>query len=53
VKVPEEYVAIKPKSMSFDVAASVPLVAMTALQALRKYDSSLSGKTTFIPAGCM
>ncbi|KAG5996442.1 hypothetical protein E4U43_002854 [Claviceps pusilla] len=32
-------------------AAAIPLAAMTALQALRRYKGSLSGKTVFIPAG--
>ena len=47
----EFYVALKPKSLSFVEAAAIPLAAMTALQALRKYEGSLSGKTVFIPAG--
>lgn len=39
--------------MSFEDAASIPLAAMTALQALRKYDGDLTGKTVLIPAGRM
>ncbi|RHZ70325.1 hypothetical protein CDV55_107699 [Aspergillus turcosus] len=50
-KSPEEYIALKPLSLSFESAASIPLAAMTALQALRKYDGDLSGKTVFVPAG--
>ncbi|KAJ5654079.1 hypothetical protein N7490_001082 [Penicillium lividum] len=46
----EEQVGLKPPSMSFEEAASVPLAAMTALQALRKY-GDLAGKTVFVPAG--
>jgi hypothetical protein len=34
-------------------SASIPLAAMTALQALRGYPGSLEGKTVFVPAGCM
>jgi NADPH:quinone reductase-like Zn-dependent oxidoreductase len=39
--------------MSFEEAAAVPLAAMTALQAIRKYKGDLAGKTVFVPAGCM
>lgn len=48
---PEFYVAPKPKGLSFEDAASLPLAAVTALQALRKYRGSLEGKTVFVPAG--
>ncbi|KIV95833.1 hypothetical protein PV10_03439 [Exophiala mesophila] len=50
-KCAEYYVALKPKSLSFGDAASLPLAAVTALQAFRKYKGSLEGKTVFIPAG--
>lgn len=30
-----------------------PLAAMTALQALRRYNGDLAGKTVLVPAGCM
>lgn len=50
-KTSEKYVALKPASLAFADAASLPLAAMTALQALRKYDGSLEGKTVFVPAG--
>lgn len=49
---PEYYIAPKPRSLSFGDAASLPLAAVTALQALRKYKGSLVGKTVFVPAGC-
>lgn len=49
---PEEYVSLKPASLSFVESASIPLAAMTALQALRKYEGDLAGKTVFVPAGC-
>ncbi|RMD44281.1 hypothetical protein DV735_g800, partial [Chaetothyriales sp. CBS 134920] len=51
VKCEEYYVASKPKSLDFTDAASLPLAAMTSLQALRKYKGSLEGKTVFVPAG--
>ncbi|KAF3388442.1 Reticulon-4-interacting protein 1 [Penicillium rolfsii] len=47
----EEFVALKPKNVSMEEAASIPLACMTALQALRGYDGNLEGKTVFIPAG--
>ncbi|KID89350.1 Alcohol dehydrogenase superfamily, zinc-type [Metarhizium guizhouense ARSEF 977] len=50
-KCPESYVSLKPASLSFEAAASLPLAAMTAFQALKKYDGSLAGKTVFVPAG--
>lgn len=49
----EEFVALKPKGLSMEDAASIPLAAMTALQALRGFEGDLEGKTVFIPAGCM
>jgi NADPH:quinone reductase-like Zn-dependent oxidoreductase len=52
VKCSEDYVALKPKSLSFSEAASIPLAGVTALQVLRKYRGSLEGKTVFVPAGC-
>ncbi|KAL4769255.1 chaperonin 10-like protein [Aspergillus nidulans var. acristatus] len=51
VKCPGKYIALKPPSLSFTDAASIPLAAMTALQALRRYDGDLTGKTVLIPAG--
>ena len=47
----EEFVALKPKGLSMEDAASIPLASMTALQALRGYEGNLEGKTLFIPAG--
>lgn len=49
----EHFVSLKPQNMSFEEAAAVPLAAMTALQCLRQYKGDLSGKTVFVPAGCM
>lgn len=51
VKCPEDYVALKPKNLSFSDAVSLPLAGVTALQVLRKYNGSLKGKTVFVPAG--
>ncbi|KAK6365846.1 hypothetical protein LTR64_008682 [Lithohypha guttulata] len=48
---PESYIASKPKMLNFEEAASLPLAAVTALQASRKYRGSLEGKTVFVPAG--
>lgn len=48
----EDFVALKPNSLSMEDSASIPLAAMTALQALRGYPGSIEGKTVFVPAGC-
>ncbi|KAF7717347.1 Zinc-type alcohol dehydrogenase superfamily protein [Penicillium ucsense] len=50
-KTTEDFVALKPTSLSMEDAASIPLTAMTALQALRRYPGDLAGKTVFVPAG--
>merc|ERR1712000_331266 len=50
-KCAESFVALKPASLSFSDAASMPLAGVTALQALSKYEGSLEGKTVFVPAG--
>lgn len=47
----EAFIALKPTNMSFSEAASLPLAAVTALQAFNQYSGSLEGKTVFIPAG--
>ncbi|KAJ9298196.1 hypothetical protein DTO271G3_3801 [Paecilomyces variotii] len=49
---PEPYISLKPSSLSFEQAASIPLAATTAFQALRNYPGDLSGKTVLVPAGC-
>jgi len=51
VKCPAEFLGIKPPSLSHAEAASLPLAAMTSLQALQKYKGGLSGKTVFVPGG--
>ena len=47
--------AKKPASLSFTQAASIPLVGLTALQAMQKADAQLEGglkgKTVYVPAG--
>ncbi|KAL3486587.1 chaperonin 10-like protein [Aspergillus germanicus] len=48
---PERLIALKPPSLSFEEAASMPLAATTAYQALKKYEGDLSGETVFVPAG--
>ncbi|KAJ5706548.1 hypothetical protein N7488_006349, partial [Penicillium malachiteum] len=47
----EDFVALKPNTISMEEAASIPLACMTALQALRGYEGNLEGKIVFIPAG--
>ena len=53
MKSPCKDISLKPPSLSFTDAASIPLAAMTALQALRRYNGDLAGKTVLVPAGCM
>jgi NADPH:quinone reductase-like Zn-dependent oxidoreductase len=48
---PEAYVALQPKTLSHEDVASLPLAAVTAVQAFRKYRGSLEGRTVFVPAG--
>jgi NADPH:quinone reductase-like Zn-dependent oxidoreductase len=50
-KAPENFFSLKPTNLSFDDAASIPLAALTAFQALQSA-GDLNGKTVFIPAGC-
>ncbi|KAI2467496.1 GroES-like protein [Annulohypoxylon bovei var. microspora] len=51
----EEATALKPESLSFEDAASIPLAGLTALQCMELADKQLpgglEGKTVFIPAG--
>ncbi|KAL5337467.1 chaperonin 10-like protein [Aspergillus crustosus] len=51
VKCTEKSIGLKPNSLSFVDAASIPLAAVTALQALRRYGGDLTGKTVLVPAG--
>lgn len=41
----------KPNNLNFVEAASVPLVALTAIQMFDKVPGGVEGKTVFIPAG--
>lgn len=47
----ESSVAKKPKNISFEEAASIPLVGLTSWQAFRERSSLRSGQRVFIPAG--
>ncbi|EED21397.1 alcohol dehydrogenase, putative [Talaromyces stipitatus ATCC 10500] len=49
-KAPEEVISLRPKNVTFDEAASLPLTALTAYQSLKRA-GDLSGKTVFVPAG--
>ena len=51
VQVREEHLAKIPESVSFEQAASVPLAALTALQALRDELRLQPGQKVFIPRG--
>jgi len=41
----------KPKNLNFVEAASIPLVALTAIQMFDKVPGGVDGKTVFVPAG--
>jgi NADPH:quinone reductase-like Zn-dependent oxidoreductase len=47
----ETFVIPKPKNLNFVEAASVPLVALTAIQMFDRVPGGVGGKTVFIPAG--
>lgn len=47
----EEHVALKPKNLSFAQAAAIPLVGLTAWQALFDFGKLKSGETILIQAG--
>ncbi|TVY54392.1 2-methylene-furan-3-one reductase [Lachnellula cervina] len=47
----ETLVVSKPKNLNFVEAASLPMVALTAIQMLDKVPGGVEGKTVFIPAG--
>lgn len=44
--------AIKSLSLSSEEVASIPLAAITAIQALRLHYEDHSGRTVFVPARC-
>jgi NADPH:quinone reductase-like Zn-dependent oxidoreductase len=47
----ETLVVSKPKNLNFVEAASIPLVALTAVQMFDKVPGGVDGKTVFVPAG--
>lgn len=49
--VTEKVVASKPRNLNFVEAASIPLVALTAIQMFEKVLGEVEGKTVFVPAG--
>lgn len=51
VAIPERFAALKPASLDFVQAASVPMVGLTSLQAFRERAGLKPGQKVFIPAG--
>jgi len=51
ISIPENEVAIKPKNLSMDEAASIPLVGLTSWQALVETANIKKGQKVFIQAG--
>lgn len=49
--VPESAAALKPSNLDFVRAASIPMVGLTAWQALKERASVVTGQKVFIPAG--
>jgi NADPH:quinone reductase-like Zn-dependent oxidoreductase len=49
--VPEHVAALKPSNLSFVQAAAIPMVGLTAWQALRERANLQTGQKVFIPAG--
>lgn len=47
----EALVIAKPKNLNFVEAASIPLVALTAIQMFDKVPGGVDRKTVFVPAG--
>jgi NADPH:quinone reductase-like Zn-dependent oxidoreductase len=47
----DAFLVQKPKSLSHVEAASIPLVAMTAVQAFDKVNGGLEGKTVLVTGG--
>jgi NADPH:quinone reductase-like Zn-dependent oxidoreductase len=48
ISIPESYVTFKPKNISFEEAASIPLVGLTAYQSIIEKEIISKGKTVFI-----
>lgn len=51
ISIPENEVAIKPKNLSMDEAASIPLVGLTSWQALVETANIKRGQKVFVQAG--
>lgn len=51
ISINEEYIALKPKNLSMEEAASIPLVGLTAWQALVEKSDVKKGQKVFIQAG--
>ncbi|MFZ4250578.1 NADP-dependent oxidoreductase [Enterobacter ludwigii] len=51
VRVPENLAALKPATLDFVQAASLPMVSLTSLQALTERAKLRAGQKVFIPAG--
>ncbi|KFC20282.1 NADP-dependent oxidoreductase [Chryseobacterium sp. FH1] len=51
ISINEQYVAIKPKNLTMEESASIPLVALTAWQALVEKANLMKGQKVFIQAG--
>lgn len=51
IAIPEKDVALKPKNLTMEEAASIPLVALTAWQALVEIANLKKGQKVFIQAG--
>ncbi len=49
--VPADYLAILPDGVSFETAAAIPLVAITAVEALRERAAVTSGETLLVHGG--
>ena len=49
--VPESAAALKPENLDFVQAASIPMVGLTSLQALKERAKLRAGQKVFIPAG--
>ena len=49
--VPESAAALKPANLSFEQAASIPMVGLTSWQALKERLTLQAGQKVFIPAG--
>ena len=51
VAVPEAMVSVKPPKITFEEAASIPMAAMTSLQALQKYGKLVKGEHVVVLGG--